>query len=166
MTEKQIVKDELTQMVARIASNLDSTGTTASGRTAKSMRIQETEFGVVVFSRRYFKGVEIGRGPGRVPTGFNEIIKQWIIDKGIAVTQLPYKRQASTNWQPKYSVPERSLIIAASAIASNIKSNGTGLYKSGGRSDIYSEEIENTVSKIKTRLAAEVISQIKINIRK
>lgn len=167
MTEKEIVKDELTQMVARIANNLDSTGTSASGRTAKSMFVEETEFGVILWtSRRYFKGVEIGRPAGGVPKGFNQIIKQWILDKGIAVTQLPYKRKPSSKWQPKYSVPERSLIMAAGAIASNIKSKGTGLHQRGGRSDIYSQEIDTTVGIIKKRLAAEVISQIKLNIKK
>ncbi len=167
VTEKEIVKDELTQMIGRIANNLDSTGTSASGRTAKSMFVEDTEFGVIVWtSRRYFKGVEIGRPAGGVPKGFNQIIKQWILDKGITVTQLPYKRKPSANWQPKYSVPERSLIMAAGAIASNIKSKGTGLHQSGGRSDIYSQEIETTVGNIKKRLASEVIAQIKSNIRK
>jgi len=163
MTEKEIIKDELTSMVERIKSNLDLTLTTASGKTKDSFRVDSTDFGVAVFVRKYFKGVEIGRGPGGVPKGFNEIIKQWIIDKGVSVKQIPYKRKPSNKWQPKYGVPERSLNMASSAIAHTIKTTGTKLHKEGGRNDVYSEEIKKTVDLIKERLKSEIISQIKLN---
>lgn len=166
MTEKEIVADELKLMIERIAVNFDRTGTNASGKTKQSMRVEVTEFGVVVFARRYFQGVEIGRPNGRVPKGFNDIIKEWILNKGITIKQIPYKRQSSANWKPKYSVPERSLNMAAGAIASNIKSKGTQLHQIGGRNDIYSNEISLTVDNIKKRLSSEIISQIKLNIKK
>ncbi len=165
-TEKEIVADELTQMVDRIRNNIDTTGTTASGRTAKSMHVDLTGVGVALFSRPSFKGVEIGRPGGAIPQGFNAIIKQWIIDKPITVTQIPYKRKSSATWQPKYTVEERSLNAAAGAISVSIKEKGTKLFQSGGRDDIYSTELAITVPIIKKRLASEIISQIKSNIRK
>ena len=71
LSEKQIVTEELEQMAKRIADNLDSTGTTASGRTAKSLRVESTDFGALMLARRNFKGVEIGNAPGKYPKGFN-----------------------------------------------------------------------------------------------
>lgn len=165
-TEKEIVTDELQQMVVRIQDNIETTGTTASGRTAKSMYVKPLDYGAVLFARKYFGGLETGRPAGGVPKGFNAIIKQWIIDKGISITQIPYKRKASNNWQPKYTEGERSLNLAAGAIAFNIKEKGTKLHQLGGRADIYSNELDITVSKIKKRLASEVISQIKSNLKK
>lgn len=165
-TEKEIVIYELQKMVGRIKNNFDTTGANASGRTKKSMRVETTDFGGVVFARRYFQGVEIGRPAGSVPKGFNTIIKEWIANKGINIRQIPYKRKPSLGWTPKYTTQERSLNMAAGAIAHGIKTKGTVLHQTGGRDDIYSKEIDLTVTSIKKRLASEVISQIKLNIKK
>lgn len=165
-TEKEIVTDELQQMVVRIQNNIEVTGTTASGRTAKSMRVEPLDYGAVLFARKYFGGLETGRPAGGVPKGFNQIIKQWILDKGISITQIPYKRKASNTWQPKFTTEERSLNLAAGAIAHGIKTKGTKLHQLGGRDDIYSNELDITVGNIKKRLASEVISQIKSNLKK
>jgi len=145
---------------------LGSTGTNASGRTAKSLRVEPTEFGVVVYGRRYFKGVEIGRGAGGVPNGFNQIIKDWIVNKGISIKQIPYKRQSSDKWKPKYSVPERSLNLMAGAIVQGIRTKGTKLHQTGGRADIYSNELPIAIANIKKRVSFEIIQQIKLNIAK
>jgi len=164
-TEKQIVKEELEQMANRIKNNIDAVGATASGKTAKSMRVDGTDFGAILSTRPAFEGLEIGKAPGNVPKGFNAIIKQWIIDKGITITQIPYKRKASLGWTPKYSTQERSLNMAAGAIASSIEKTGTALFKEGGRDDVYSIELKITTDIIKKRLSSEVISQIKSNIK-
>lgn len=165
LSEKQIVTEELQDMAKRIADNLDSTGTTASGRTAKSLRVEGTDFGALMLARRNFKGVEIGNAPGKYPKGFNQIIKQWILDKGISITQLPYKRKASANFSQKYSAEERGLNAMAGAISHSIIKSGTDLFKKGGRDDIYSNELKVTTGIIKKRLASEIISQIKSNIK-
>lgn len=164
LNDKEIIAAEFQDMIDRVSANLDSTGTTASGNTKKSLRVEITDFGVVVFARKYFKGVESGREAGNVPKGFHEIIKKWIINKGITVTQLPYKRVVSDKWQPKYDVPERSLNMAAGSIANSIKMKGTQLNQTGGRADIYSNEIPKTIEKIKKRLSFEIVNQIKINV--
>lgn len=163
LSEKEIVAGELQLMIDRISNNLDSTGTTASGSTKRSLRVELTDFGAIVFSRKYFKGVEIGRGSGGVPKGFNQTIKEWILNKGIQVKQIDYKRIPSNKWKPKYSVQERSLNMASGAISHSIKKNGTQLFLSGGRADIYSNEIIKTIEIIKKKLTFEIISQIKIN---
>ena len=157
-TPNELVLDCLERVRVRIWQNIDTTGTKASGRTQESMRIESTPTGGRLWGRPYFQSVETGRPAGRVPFNFVAIIKQWIIDKGISVKQVAYK----TSRQHKYSVQERSLNMAAGAIAHSIETTGTQLFKSGGRHDIYSDVIAEEVAQLRKDLAvsvAETLSQ-------
>ena len=157
-TPNELVLDCLERVRVRIWQNIDTTGTKASGRTQESMRIESTPTGGRLWGRPYFQSVETGRPAGRVPFNFVAIIKQWIIDKGLSVQQIAYK----TNRQHKYTVEERSLNMAAGAIAHSIETTGTQLFKSGGRHDIYSDVIAEEVAELRKQLAvsvAETLSQ-------
>lgn len=138
----------LERIRATIASNITEKGLKASGRTAASMRIERDAFGLRLVGRPYFQSLELGRPSGRVPRNFAGIIRQWIIDKGLSVRMIPYKREPSERWQPKYTVEERSLRMAAGAIAHKIATSGTLLYRQGGRSDIYTPIIREEVEKL------------------
>lgn len=157
-TPNELVLDCLERVRVRIWQNIDTTGTKASGKTQESMWIESTPTGGRLWGRPYFQSVETGRPAGRVPFNFVAIIKQWIIDKGISVKQVAYK----TSRQHKYSVQERSLNMAAGAIAHSIETTGTQLFKSGGRHDIYSDVIAEEVAQLRKDLAvsvAETLSQ-------
>lgn len=157
-TPNELVLDCLERVRVRIWSNIDTTGTKASGKTQESLWIESTPTGGRLWGRPYFQSVETGRPAGRVPFNFVAIIKQWIIDKGISVKQVAYK----TSRQHKYSVQERSLNMAAGAIAHSIETTGTQLFKSGGRHDIYSDVIAEEVAQLRKDLAvsvAETLSQ-------
>lgn len=153
----------LERIRAKIAENINSKGLRASGKTERSMRIEGDAFGMRLVGRPYFQSLELGRPAGRVPHNFAAIIRQWIIDKGLSVRMVPYKRKPSERWQPKYSVQERSLRMAAGAIAHNIAMHGTQLYRAGGRMDIYSpviaEEVEQ-LSRQYTDIIAKSISRV------
>lgn len=136
------LKNILDKMVAEMRDNLASTGTNASGRTSASLRVVMTNTGGQIWGRRYFRGVEQGRAGGRVPRNFRSIIRQWILDKGITPSAIPYKRKPSAKWQPKYTPEERGLRQMASAIAHTIEKSGTSLYRKGGRTDIFTNVIE------------------------
>lgn len=136
------LKNILDKMVAEMRDNLASTGTNASGRTSASLRVVMTNTGGQIWGRRYFRGVEQGRAGGRVPRNFRSIIRQWILDKGITPSAIPYKRKHSAKWQPKYTPEERGLRQMASAIAHTIEKSGTSLYRKGGRTDIFTNVIE------------------------
>lgn len=92
--------------------------------------------------------------PPFVPRWFHNIIRQWIIDKGIPVTLIPYK----TDRPHKYSVQERSLQMAAGAIAYNIMKKGTALYQTGIPQDLFSgainRECEAIANEARLRLGA------------
>ena len=157
-TPNELVLDCLERVRLRIWQNIDTTNTKASGKTQESMWIERTPTGGRLWGRPYFQSVETGRPAGRVPFNFVSIIKQWIIDKGISIKQVAYK----TSRQHKYSVQERSLNMAAGAIAHNIEVSGTRLFKQGGRHDIYSDVIAEEVAQLRRELAvsvAETLSQ-------
>lgn len=164
MDLKKIVEAKLKVAISKIQENLESTGTNASGRTSQSLRLESSDFGFIIYGRKAFATVETGRMAGGVPKGFNDIIKQWIKDKGLSVTQIPYKRKESENWRPKYSVEERSLRIAAGAISTNIKKNGTVLFRKGGRKDVFSNVFNEALPDIKKDIQFEIIKQIKLNL--
>ena len=157
---RDIIYRSLERIRSTIADNINSKGLRASGKTEKSMRIEMYDVGGRLAGRQYFQSLEEGRPAGKVPYNFPAIIKQWIRDKGIAVQLVPYKRRASERWQPKYSVEERSLNMAAGAIAHSIATRGTLLYRQGGRRDIYTPIIEEETKRLEGEigiLVADVI---------
>ena len=95
------------------------------------------------------------------------IIKEWAIAKKIGLNPIAYTRQPSDKWQPKYTPEERALNAFAGAVAHKIATEGSKLYRDGGRADIYSEEIQKTMDKIINNLGAifrtEIIESIKLN---
>lgn len=137
--------------------NLAKTGTNASGRTSASLRVVMTENGGQIWGRRYFRGTEQGRAGGKVPHNFTSIIEQWILDKGLTPSVIPYKRKPSANWSPKYTPDERGLRQMASAIAHTIAKRGTSLYRKGGRKDIFTNVIEANKNDLK-KVAKEIIT--------
>lgn len=152
--------ETLERIKERIAENINAKGLKASGKTERSMRIERDAFGMQLIGRPYFQSLEVGRPAGRVPRNFNGIIRQWIIDKGLRIRTIPYKRLPSERWQPKYSVEERSLRIMAGAIAHTIATRGTRLYRQGGRKDIYTPVIAVEVEELKKKFVNIVVNSI------
>lgn len=157
----------LERIRAKIAANINEKGLRASGKTEASMfkpdsiRLTDTGAQLVAVGRGYFQSLELGRPAGRVPRGFAYIIRQWILDKGLSVRMIPYQRQPSERWQPKYSVEERSLRAAAGAIAHNIATRGTRLYQQGGRSDIYTPVLEEETRRLEAEIGRIIANSIK-----
>lgn len=150
----QMVGDELKSLRERIIANHEAAGQVASGRTRASIRVELTEDGGILWGRQAFGVLETGRKPGRVPGNFNAIIRQWIIDKGISVTPLPYKRVPSDKWQPKYTQEERGLMSLSGAIAYKIRTEGTLMHRRGEKVDIYSTAVLDTVDNVGKKVSA------------
>lgn len=153
--------------VEDIRTNIDRAGERASGKTQQSLHVQvnETSDGVegAIWGRYPFGTLEHGRRPGAVPRGFyglNGIIAQWIIDKGLTYSPIPYVRRPSERWQPKYTPEQRGLMSLSGAIATKIKQQGTRLFRDGGRDDVYTpvfNEITEVLSdKVSNILEIEV----------
>lgn len=149
----QVLTEELSRLAERIKENHRRAGQVASGRTLRSITYEVTEDRGTLFGRFPFGTLEAGRKAGKTPMSFSAIIRQWIIDKGIPVQPIPYKRKPSAKWQPKYTPEERGLMSMAGAIAHKIRTEGTSLYRQGGRNDIYSNEIPDAINRIEERIA-------------
>lgn len=163
----QFVQIELQGLCDRIRNNHLQAGQKASGRTAKSIRMEVAPTsGLIhaeVVGRPYFATLETGNKPWHdkeVKPWFVGTIRQWMRDKGIKAQPIPYIRKPSERWQPKYTPEERGEMSLAWAISKNIVEHGTELYRNGGRNDIYSKEVQSTTEKILSRLSLLFEKQI------
>lgn len=157
-----ILAEELGELKAKIIQNHTAAGQVASGKTAKSLRVELEEGGGRLYGRRYFGVLETGRKAGKVPRQFYLIIRQWMKDKGIQAPPMPYK----TNRPHKYTPAERGARSMAAAIAETIRRKGTALHRKGGRDDIYSREIEVTRKRLMQRFSQFIemkVEHIKLN---
>lgn len=160
-----IIAEELERLRQRIIANMRAQGAVASGRTIRSMRVVMTPEGGALVSEQQmpFGTLETGRRGGATPYGFSAIIYQWMQDKGIHGTPMPYK----TNRPHKYTPQERGDRSMAAAIAHTIRTSGSRLYRVGGRDTIYSNEIPDTVERIESKvtglISAYADEMIKLN---
>lgn len=150
---KAVLLEELNALAERIKANHKNAGQVASGKTLRSIHVETSEKNGTLYGRAYFGVLETGRRAGRVPRNFTDIIRQWMKDKGVHADPIPYKRKPSDKWKPKYTAQERGDYTLAGAIATRIRKEGTELYRKGGRTDIFSNEIPITTENIMNRLA-------------
>lgn len=116
-------------VVSRIQSNLQSTGTNATGQTSRSLRFEVRQEGsktiLKVIGKPYLAVVETGRKPtpqyDKPSKAFVDSIREWTKAKGLS----------------------QSL---AYAIAKSIHKKGTELFKKGGRNDIISNVINDSLA--------------------
>ena len=142
----------LVWLKSRIIENHLAANQQASGRTIRSLMIEETQDGARLTGRSYFGTLETGRKKGKVPQNFNEVIQQWILDKGISIKAIPYKRKESEKWHPKYTPQLRGLMSMSGAIAHKIATEGTSLYRQGGQKDIFTEPKQEAIKQIRNKL--------------
>lgn len=70
-------------LIADIREEMKMQNLNASGRLSDSLEYNLTQTGVTIYAWGYFPYAEGGRGPGKVPRNFHNIIEQWIDDKGL-----------------------------------------------------------------------------------
>lgn len=128
---KDILNEELDKLRQRIIENHIQAGQRASGRTIKSMHVVVDDNHGILFGRQAFGVLETGRGSGKVPKGFYQIIQQWMADKGIQVEK------------PK---------SFAYLVARKIANEGTCLHRSGMNEDIYSTNVTQAIQNIMDRV--------------
>ena len=141
----QVIESELDKLRKRIIDRHIMEGQRASGRTIQSLRVVMEGDRGILYGRRAIQTLEDGRKPGKVPYKFRLTILQWMKDKGIQV---------------------KSPNSFAYLVARKIANEGTKLYREGGRSDIYSPEIEKTIEEIHNKvfgIFAEDIQHINTN---
>ena len=132
---RQILLEELEALRERIIANMDTAGQHATGKTRDSLVVTTGEqpagaYGVLR-GRQAFAALETGsrpwsRPPKRVPRFFADLIGEWIEAKGLRLNK----------W----------------AVAHTIIHQGSKLYRDGGRADIYTPEIAQTMENLGNRI--------------
>lgn len=135
-----ILQEELTSLAKAIIRNIDKLGMNATGRTKSSLEVvQDGAYHGTLYGRKYFGALETGRRPTTgavtIPSLY-ECILEWVDAKGI---------------QPRDA--DTSIESLAWAITKNIHKFGTRLYRSGGRKDVFSNEIPKTIDNINNRIS-------------
>lgn len=133
----QILQPVGNSVVNQIRQNLATTGTDASGQTSRSLKFTVTEEGTKtifqITGRPYFMTVETGRRPTpsyKPSRSFVARIQEWMKSRG-----MPGK---------------------AYAIAQSIHKKGTELFRKGGRKDIVSNVINQSLY---DQIAQEVLKK-------
>jgi hypothetical protein len=163
MDLRQEIIIALTEAKDQIISNIDTEGIRASGRTQESLRVEDRGEHLVLVQGTGgapFETLQYGREGGKVPYGFRSIIRQWILDKGISTTDIPYTRKPSANWQPKYTPQERGLMSAAGAIAEKIRKSGTDRFTQPNE-NVYTPVLNELIEKIEKIMLTKITSEIR-----
>lgn len=146
-----MIEDVLTKhglaIVRNIQDNLKSTGTNASGKTSDSVRFEvSNSSGVVTLrvigGRAFFPTVETGSKPAKTDVPPREMIQsltEWAQDKGVEASP----------W----------------AIAKTILKKGSKLYREGGRTDIYTNVIEDSKKLIRRDILADQKKELIIDFK-
>lgn len=158
-----IIREEAERAKQLIIHHIIANGQNASGRTVKSLEVEQpSEEEVILWGHKPFGVMETGRKSGKIPYGFRGIILQWMQDKGVHGQPLPYK----TNRPHKYTPEQRGDMSMAGAITRSIATKGSKLHRDGGRADVYSNVIPDTMERIRIRLTSLIqtsFSNIKLN---
>ena len=134
----QYLLETLQDLKVRIIHNMEANGQVVSGKTKDSLEIVTDEPNhAKLMARGYFAALETGSQPWKythvryrkdgstypsAPRWFIDIIDRWITDKGLTLN----------SW----------------AVATKIMADGSSLYRSGGRRDIFSNEVETTIQSL------------------
>lgn len=136
---KKVISEELNALRQRIIDNHIQAKQRASGRTIESLKVTVDDNHGILYGRQAFDVLETGRRPGKVPKGFYQIIQQWVKDKNIQVEK------------PK---------SFAYLVARKIANEGTELFRNGGRTDIYSPDVEKTINNIMDRVFGIIVDGV------
>lgn len=128
---RQLIAAHMDKVKTAVQNRMVQAGRNASGKTSSSLRVECTDNSAVLFGAKSFLSIENGRGPGSVPRDFVSVIRNWIKVKGIAVKAIPSRRKSTIFPQ------DRGLNHMAGAIAHNIMTKGTRLYREKGHDDIF-----------------------------
>ncbi len=141
---KTVLTRELNSLRKAIEEKMVKERVGASGRTMASLQVVVSENEGTLFGAPYFRQLEHGRGPGKIPQGFTSVIREWILAKGVSFSDyVPKGRDGSR------MTSEQHLTSLAGAIAFTIMRQGTVMFRSGTPRDIYTEAVGEAVERIR-----------------
>jgi hypothetical protein len=156
---QDFLQRHLGNVKAKVTQAMSDYGRNASGASVGSLTVEVNGNIGTLYGSKSFLAMEYGKKPGKVPYNFKDIIRQWIINKGIAVTPIPSKKRDT-----KYTPYERGLNSMAGAIAYKIMKEGTKLHRDNGYNDIYTSAVREELKLMSEELVLYTADSIaKIN---
>lgn len=147
LTER--VVERLERLRADIVAQVEQKGITASGRTQRSLTVETYASGVRLVARAGERApiptLEIGRGGGRVPKNFTDIIAEWSKEKGLAWGDDKQRRK-----------------IAGAVAWGKIRKEGTNRHKR--HEDVYSTLVKQAAEDLQNMIMIIMKEQIKTNL--
>ena len=139
-------------VINKIKHNLDATGTTTTGKTKESLharKYDEAGYNLVIEGRPFFQSVETGRTPtvNSQDIDLVSILAKWIKDKKLDV-----------QWGLDKPYQIRS---AAYGIFLKHKYYGSKLYRDGGRTDIYTQVLDEELPKLNEKITGVILKDIR-----
>lgn len=119
-----------------IAQRMTSLGRTSSGRSVASLNIEVKDSEGIMSGEEQWGVMQQGRKPGKVPSDFREIIKNWVITKGVSI-------QTKEGQSQKQAIESFSYLVTR-----KIMQKGTKLYRDKGYNDIYDTLLEEEIKKL------------------
>jgi hypothetical protein len=148
-TTAEILREELEQLKSDIIKHQEDAGKMVSGKTAAGYEVAvESDRHGWLEGYPYVGVLETGRKPGKVPKDFKEIIRRWILAKGLQYQD------------------DRDLNRMAASIAWVIHKEGTVLHRTGKREDIFGTPLKDFSGRLARRLSVFYASQISDQIYK
>ena len=135
---RTLVITHVEQIRSGIIQNMSAMGRTTSGASVNSLLTvpDKAEIGATLMGAPQWIVMQHGRSPGKVPSNFREIIKQWAMQKGISI-------------QPRKGQSQESAINSFSyLVARNIMQKGTKLFRDKGYNDIFDSLVEQETDKM------------------
>ena len=142
VTANYIINEELLKLKDVIAANIVAQGLNASGDTSKSLEVVMGDNSGALMGRSFFAVLETGRKAGKVPKNFRQIIEKWATNKGLTF-ETPAKLRSFSY-----------------LVARKIAAEGTKQYRTGRRTDVFTDAINETVASIQNQLGSEVLKEI------
>lgn len=153
----QIVTKHLQAIQQGIVANMEAMKRNASGRSVASLKVEagrnaSGEASAFLTGGQQWLYMQRGRGPGKVPYNFAEIIREWIVKKGLSLASVPGKTQ------------ERKLTSLSYMIANSIMKKGTTLHRNSGYNDIFDTLVAKEMEKLADEAAGVIaVEYDKIN---
>lgn len=135
---RALVVTSVERIRAGIVQNMSAQGRTTSGASVQSLLTvpDKSAIGATLMGAPQWAVMQHGRKPGKVPSNFREIIKEWAKRKGISI-------QARQGQSQESALNSFSYLVARS-----IMRNGTKLYRDKGYNDIFDTLIEQEAEKL------------------
>lgn len=149
----ELIGDTLMAIKLVMTARMISLSRNASGNSVRSLKIETTGVDGILWGSRSFRNMEQGRGGGRVPYKFSDIILRWMLDKNIQGSF-----GLGRNRRPLSSM--RDYKSVAWLIARKIKKEGTKLHRDRRTDDIFTSIIEQKVNELGSKILIRTGSDV------